>query len=291
MAAQLQFKDIKEILSKKALPLLTRDVPEPSSPGDVRVGCSGWQYAHWRGSFYPAAMPQREWLRHYTSVFDTVEINNTFYRLPEASTFAAWRRRTPDDFVIAIKASRYLTHLKKLRDPAEPVARLFDRARHLGSRLGPVLYQLPANFRRDLDRLRDVLATLPRTLRAGRGSCPVRHAFEFRDPSWYDPATFALLARYGVAVCLHDKAGSSIRDQVTAPFVYIRFHGPGGTYSGSYDDEALTGWAVWIRREAAAGRDVYAYFNNDPQAAAVRNARSLRAKIRPVQSVIRSDRS
>ena len=134
-----------------------------------RIGCSGWNYAAWRGHFYPADLPASRWLERYASSFDTVEVNNTFYRLPEASTFAAWRRQTPSRFVIAVKASRYLTHLKRLKEPVEPVARLFARCSRLGSKLGPVLYQLPGNFHRDLERLESFLQALPR-------ACPSRVA-------------------------------------------------------------------------------------------------------------------
>jgi uncharacterized protein YecE (DUF72 family) len=231
-------------------------------------------------NFYPADLPLREWLAFYTRTFETVEINNTFYRLPESRTFSAWRRGTPDGFVIAVKASRYLTHLKKLRDPQEPVKRLFARVRFLGRRLGPVLYQLPGQFRRDLGRLEELLTILPTSARLANTTVAVRHAFEFRDASWYEPDTFDLLRRFGAALCLHDKAGAAIGDVVTAPFVYIRFHGPSGQYAGSYDEATLARWAAWIHEQIRQTRDVYAYFNNDPDAAAVRNAQTLRALVR-----------
>ena len=158
----------------------------PTAPGEIRVGCSGWQYGHWRGGFYPADLPQSRWLEHYASVFDTVEVNNTFYRLPEASTFAAWRDRTPPGFLFSVKASRFLTHMKKLKDPEEPLSRFFERASALERRLGPVLYQLPPRWPKNLERLELFLTALP----AGR-----THVVEFRDPSWYAEDVFAAVKK------------------------------------------------------------------------------------------------
>jgi len=249
----------------------------------LRIGCSGWNYKSWKGRFYGPAIPASRWLRHYATVFDTVEVNNTFYRLPEADTFAAWRAQTPASFLMAVKASRFLTHMKRLRDPAEPLDRLFSRARSLGSRLGPVLYQLPANFHLDLERLEQFLDALPSQLRvpAKQGSATVRlrHVLEFRHPSWYVPATFELLERRSAALCLHDKAGSTIDRPFAGPFVYVRFHGPTGDYHGSYTPQVLQVWAHRLAEQAARGRDVFAYFNNDPDAIATENARSLKAHL------------
>jgi uncharacterized protein YecE (DUF72 family) len=166
----------------------------------IHIGCSGWQYRHWRGDFYPAELPQSLWLEYYAERFDTVEINNTFYRLPEAPTFAAWGRRAPRGFVYAVKASRFLTHMKKLKDPEEPLQRFFTRARRLEHAFGPVLYQLPPNMHVNLERLSTFLQALPRTR---------RHAIEFRDPSWYVDEVFAELERHKVALCLHDMKGSA----------------------------------------------------------------------------------
>ena len=247
----------------------------------VRVGCSGWNYKSWRGPFYPATLPTRNWLPHYASVFDTVEVNNTFYRLPEARTFAAWGGATPPGFLMAVKASRYLTHLKRLREPEEPLSRLFERASALGTRLGPVLYQLPATFVRDLDRLATLLAVLPRQWpMAANGRQPARrrltHVIEFRHPSWYVEETFDLLRRARVSLCLHDKEGSAIAEPTVGPVTYVRFHGTSGQYHGSYGGPALSRWASRLAEEARDGRRVYAYFNNDPEAVAVRNALTLR---------------
>src|SRR5581483_166254 len=173
----------------------------PSSvPACPRIGCSGWQYKHWRGDFYPRELPTSRWLEFYASHLDTVEVNNSFYRLPEAPVFAAWKRRAPDGFIYAVKASRFLTHMKKLKDPAEPLERFFSRASHLGRTLGPVLYQLPPHWPVNVDRFKVFLEHLPRRR---------RHVVEFRDPSWYTDAIYALLEQHQVALCLHDMKGSA----------------------------------------------------------------------------------
>ena len=246
----------------------------------ARVGCSGWQYKHWRGEFYPADLPASRWFEFYASVFDTVEINNTFYRLPEEKTFEAWAARAPKGFLFAIKASRFLTHMKKLKDPEEPLNRLFSRMRPLGRHLGPILYQLPPGWKVDLDRLEQFLPLLPRR---------ARHAIEFRDPSWYRGDTLELLSRFRVALCLHDMresatprvrvalAPSSVEGPaLSGSFVYVRFHGAAGSYSGSYTDRRLAEWADWLHGQRASGADVYAYFNNDVGGHAPRNAVTLR---------------
>jgi uncharacterized protein YecE (DUF72 family) len=232
----------------------------------VNVGCSGWQYPHWRGDFYPAELPASRWLEHYAQRFDTVEINNSFYRLPEASTFAAWRRRAPAGFLFAVKASRFLTHMKKLKDPEEPIARFFSRAAQLGRSLGPVLYQLPPRWPLNLERLQVFLDALPRRR---------RHVIEFREPSWYDDRVFALLERHGVALCLHDMHGSASGRLSIGPFVYARFHGP-SQYSGSYSHAAVEEWADWLAERAAEGKRVFAYFNNDTGGHAPKDAARLR---------------
>ena len=236
-----------------------------------RIGCSGWNYASWRGTFYPRDVPARAWLEYYAERFDTVEVNNTFYRLPERATFAQWSRRAPPRFLMAVKASRFLTHMKRLRDPEEPLDRLFSRASALGAHLGPVLYQLPARFTIDLARLDAFLSALPRRV----GSHRVLHVMEFRDPSWYVAETFDVLKEQRVALCLHDKAGSRLDGPFDGPFVYVRFHGTSGHYQGSYPEATLEGWARRLAEQVRDGRRVFAYFNNDPGAAAVENARTL----------------
>ena len=238
--------------------------------GRLRVGCSGWQYKHWRGNFYSHDLPQKRWFEHYSSIFDTVEINNSFYRLPEETTFANWAARAPASFLFAVKASRYLTHMKKLKDPDEPVNRFFSRARALKRHLGPVLYQLPPGFKLDLPRLEYFLQILPRD---------VPQVLELRDSTWYTDEVFALLDKHAVALCLHDMPGSATGRLRVGPFVYVRFHGASGRYDGSYPDDRLSDWAGWLDTQISTGVDVYAYFNNDVGGHAPRNALTIRRQL------------
>lgn len=228
-----------------------------------RVGCSGWQYKHWKGDFYPADLPQRQWLEYYARHFDTVEVNNSFYRLPPEGVFESWRARTPAKFLFAVKASRFLTHMKKLKDPEEPVERLFSRAGELRSKLGPVLYQLPKQMPKNVERLAAFLAMLPRR---------VKHAIEFREPSWYDDEVMRLLRHHNVALCLHDMPGSATERAITARFTYVRFHGTTGRYNGAYADAALDDWADWLVARNVPG---FVYFNNDVGGHAPRDAKKL----------------
>ncbi len=234
---------------------------------DSYIGTSGWIYKHWRGVFYPADLSQGRWFEFYAQRLATVEINNTFYRLPEEGTFDGWREQAPEGFVYALKASRYITHLKKLKDPVEPVARFMGRAERLGAHLGPVLYQLPPNWRLNLERLEAFLAALP----AGRLG-----VFEFRHPSWLVEPTFALLERYGVGYCISDMPGLGSPVRATGRLAYIRLHGPGRAYEGSYSEAELAQWAERARGFMAEGRPAYVYFNNDAEGHAVRNALRLR---------------
>jgi uncharacterized protein YecE (DUF72 family) len=233
-------------------------------PVRFRIGCSGWQYKHWKGNFYPADLSQRQWLEHYARHFDTVEVNNSFYRLPDEGVFRGWRARVPSDFVFAVKASRFLTHMKKLKDPGEPVARLFSRARELGRKLGPVLYQLPRQMPRNDHRLGAFLRVLPRG---------IRHTIEFRHPSWYHVEVLRMLRARNVALCLHDMTDSMAPREVTATFVYVRFHGATGRYDGAYPGEVLEQWAGWLKN---VGRPAHVYFNNDIGGHAPRDALTLK---------------
>ena len=233
----------------------------------ARVGCSGWQYKHWRGDFYPSELPTTRWFEHYAAHFDTVEINNTFYRLPEEATFRRWAERAPVRFLFAVKASRFLTHMKKLKDPEEPLERLFDRMRPLGRHLGPVLYQLPPGWKPDRNRLEHFLQALPKG---------VRHVLEFREPTWYGQEVTELLEKYRVSRCLHDMKGSATGMTRVGPCVYVRFHGPSGTYSGGYPKDRLARWADWLNEQRRDGIEVYAYFNNDVGGHAPRDAVTLR---------------
>lgn len=236
----------------------------------IRIGCSGWNYRHWRGPFYPAGLPQRDWFAHYAAHFDTVEINNSFYRLPRTETFAKWRDQARPGFCYAVKANRYLTQAKKLKECEEPLARMMAPFRALEPRLGPILYQLPPRFRINLERLESFLALLPPD---------VTSVFEFRDTSWYTPETLALLDRHGASFCVHDMAGSATERIAAGPVAYLRFHGAGGKYWGRYPDEALLSWAGWMAGQARAGRPVWAYFNNDIGGAAIEDAQTLKAMV------------
>jgi uncharacterized protein YecE (DUF72 family) len=238
----------------------------------MRIGCSGWQYASWRGRFYPRELAMARWLEFYAQAFDTVEVNNSFYRLPEKKTFANWAHRTPDGFLFAVKASRYLTHLKRLLTPGPPLRRLFSRVKGLGPKLGPVLYQLPGQMMKDVPRLAYMIKRLPRR-------ADVRHVIEFRHPSWYSADVFALLEASRVTLCLHDRTGSPIREPIVGPFMYVRFHGASGSYHGGYGRTMLDRWAAVLVEQARAGREVFAYFNNDPDAQATRDAIMLRTLV------------
>jgi uncharacterized protein YecE (DUF72 family) len=238
---------------------------------DVRafVGTSGWQYDSWRGPFYPEDAPKRAWLGLYTKRFATVEVNNTFYRLPGDATFEKWRAESPDGFVFVVKASRYITHLRRMRDPKESVDLLWSRARHLGDRLGPVLFQFPPKFAADAERLEAFLDVLPRGMRP---------AFEFRDASWSrDDRVLAALDAAGAAWVLVDRAGQIGPELVCGGWSYVRFH-QGGPVRPGYARAALERWADRI---AALGvEEVWAFFNNDPQAAAPRDAQVLSKLLR-----------
>lgn len=233
--------------------------------GRLLVGTSGWSYEHWRGTFYPPDLPARERLRYYADHFDTVEINATFYGLPAEQTVRAWHDSVPDDFVFALKGSRYLTHMRKLADPSGPVQRLFERLRPLGRKLGPVLWQLPPFLKRDDVLLEAFAAELPRE---------VRHAVEFRHESWLDAGVFAVLQRYNVAAA--HASGDFLRTDLTptADFTYVRFHGT-TRYHGSYTGAHLGPFADFLGERLAGGADCYAYFNNDAEGHAPVDARRL----------------
>jgi uncharacterized protein YecE (DUF72 family) len=239
--------------------------------GCLFLGTSGYVYPHWRGRFYPADLPVRAWLPFYARHFDTVELNNPFYRLPAKAAFRAWRAAVPDDFVFAVKASRYLTHLKRLSAPRAPLDRLLRRMAPLGSTLGPVLFQLPPHARANMPRLQTFLRALERQPHVAN----LRAVLEVRHASWLVPETFERLGKAGVALCLHDARVQPVVGPVTADFVYVRRHGAPGP-SGSYAGATLRADARRIRGWLGEGRDVYVYFNNDGGGAAVRNALQLR---------------
>ncbi|MDB5717828.1 MAG: hypothetical protein JWM38_1255 [Sphingomonas bacterium] len=233
----------------------------------IRIGCSGWNYRHWRSAFYPDGLPVKRWFAHYAEAFDTVEINNSFYRLPSAETFAAWRDQAPPGFRYAVKANRFLTQAKKLKDCAEPIARFLAPVRALGETLGPILYQLPPRFRANPERLDQFLALLPRD---------IHHVFEFREPSWHSDEILAVLDRHGASFCTHDMPGMAVPRWATGPIAYVRFHGTEGKYWGRYDPAALRDWRDWMLDQSRLGREVWAYFNNDIHAHAIADALALR---------------
>jgi uncharacterized protein YecE (DUF72 family) len=213
-------------------------------PSSIRVGTSGWIYAHWRGRFYPQEMRSKDWFAHYARHFDSVEINNSFYRLPSEQAFHAWREQAPPGFVYAVKASRFLTHMKKLADPEEPIERILGRARHLGEKLP-----------------RDLL-----------------HVMEYRRADWLCDEVFTLMRELNIGLCIHDLLPDHPR-VITSNVVYVRFHGAGAKYAGNYTRRHLLQWAKWMNEQVRAARNVYAYFNNDAEAHAVRNAQTLRRLI------------
>jgi len=245
---------------------------------ELRIGCSGWHYKSWRGRVYPEELPTTAWLREYTKRFTTVEINNSFYRLPSEETFAAWRAQVPRGFVFAVKASRFLTHIKRLRDPEEPLERFLTHAKPLGPTLGPVLYQLPPRWFPDEERLRVFLETLPTRIMP-RSRQRLYHVLEFREPRGYEPWVIDLLSEYNVTMCVHDMPGSESPLLTIGPIVYVRLHGRGRKHGGSYPDEVLGEWAGWLMHAMATGRDAYVYFNNDMNGFSVHDATRLRAQI------------
>jgi uncharacterized protein YecE (DUF72 family) len=239
----------------------------------VHIGCSGWNYAGWKQEFYKG-LPARLWLEHYAKHFDTVEVNNTFYRLPNRNAVANWERTAPPGFLFAVKASRYLTHVKRLRDLGPGLERFYERLEPLARspKLGPILWQLPPTFQRDDDRLAVALERLP----AGQ-----RHCFEFRHPSWFAEEVYALLRAHGAALVIGDRPEvKQFQAHVfTAPWTFVRLHFCARGRRGNYSETELREWARRFRAWSAE-REIFAYFNNDWEVFAVRNALRLRALLR-----------
>ena len=229
------------------------------------IGTSGWNYDDWKGRFYPEDLPSSRWLEYFVQHFSTVEINFSFYKWPDREQFAKWAQETPDDFIFAVKASRYLTHRKKLKDPAQPVERTITSVRGLGDKLGPVLFQLPPHWKVNVQRLREFLALLPRD---------IRYAFEFRDPTWLVDEVFDLLSEYGVANCIMAAPDLPRVMRVTAPFSYIRMHSGGAETESKFTERQLRWWAEQIKAMLNT-MDVYVYFNNDYKGFALENAQRL----------------
>jgi uncharacterized protein YecE (DUF72 family) len=239
----------------------------------LRIGCSGWNYDHWRnGVFYPPRCPPRKWLEFYARHFDTVEINATFYRLPRREAVANWVTGSPATFLFAVKMSRYITHIKRLRDLGSGVQLFYDRIAPLvrSPKLGPVLWQLPASFRRDDERLGATLAALP----------PGRHCFEFRHESWFVPEVTSLLREHGAALVFGDHPQRSFQTrELTADWTFVRFHSGARGLRGNYSESELEEWAQQLEQWRDGGIDVYAYFNNDWEGFAIRNALWLKERL------------
>ena len=227
------------------------------------VGTSGWQYGHWKRVFYPERLPQRMWLQYFAERFQTVEVNNTFYSLPETSVFERWRATTPADFVFALKMSRYLTHLKRLHAPAEPVARFMERAGVLGTKLGPILIQLPPRAQASPQLLEDTLV---------RFEPSVRVAVEFRDETWFSQETFDVLERHRAALCLADSPRRKQPIRRTADWGFVRFHEGTGAQAPGYQRDVLGRWVARVAEIWPRDADVYVYFNNDAAGYAITDA-------------------
>jgi uncharacterized protein YecE (DUF72 family) len=234
----------------------------------IHIGTSGWHYKHWMSVFYPSGTPSSELFKFYSKHFNTVEINNSFYKLPTIETFEKWKDAAPKKFRFAVKASRFITHMKKLKDPRASTAKFFLATEHLVPKLGPILFQLPPRWHLDIQRLKNFLSAIP---------IGYRYVFEFRDATWLSPNVYQLLRDYNAGFCVHDFAEMKVPREITAKFTYVRFHGPTSTkYAGSYSDSQLQRWAEWIAEQRTSLEAVYVYFNNDPGAAAVRNALTLK---------------
>jgi uncharacterized protein YecE (DUF72 family) len=231
------------------------------------IGTSGWYYPHWQIKFYPDNLTRSHWLEYYSRHFDTVELNNTFYQLPADKTFKAWQISTPASFIFAVKASRFITHIRRLRNMDDALDRFITRVQLLKQKLGPLLYQLHPQMKRDDKLLEDFLSLLP----AG-----FQHVFEFRDNSWFDDRIFQLLNKYNAGFCIYDMPDSNTPLISTADFAYIRFHGSQELYGSNYRDSELKRWAELIKDNFSRLGNIYIYFNNDNQAFAVKNATSLK---------------
>jgi uncharacterized protein YecE (DUF72 family) len=254
-------------------PIARQAAPEPSRSAatrpEIRIGTSGWHYRSWHGPFYPARLKIKDFLSYYVQRFDTAEINNSFYRLPTEKAVQAWHNSTPKRFLFAWKASRFITHMKRLKGIEESIDLVFGRMDALGDKFGPVLFQLPPTFKADAEtreRVARCLSLVPK----GR-----RCAFEFRHPSWYEEDTFRILRDHNAALCISDHADAPAPWEATADFVYVRAHGTNGRYAGSYSAEILQDWTHRIADWRGQERSVYVYFDNDIKSAAPGDAQTL----------------
>jgi len=230
---------------------------------EIRIGTSGWSYKHWIGPFYPTGMPAKEMLAFYAEHFDTVELNNSFYHLPSSKTYKNWRDTVASDFVFAVKGSRFITHMKKLKAPKTSTKKFFAHAAHLEKKLGPILFQLPPRWKCNLERLAKFVDALPENY---------FYAFEFRNDTWFTKDVYYLLERHNVALCIYHQTGYDSPIEVTANFVYVRLHGTESKYGGSYPKSALKEWAKRIKKWRSDVKEICFYFNNDPEGQAIKNA-------------------
>ncbi len=238
--------------------------------GDVHIGTSGWHYDHWQGAFYPEDMKKSDFLEFYSKRFHTAEINNTFYQLPDKKTLVNWRDIVPKSFIFSVKASRYITHMKKLKDPRKPLSTFFKRIDALGNTLAPILFQLPPHWKCNPERLKSFLELLPDEH---------LYTFEFRDTSWFCDEVYDILEEHGAAFCIYELAGRLSPKQITADFIYIRLHGPGEAYEGLYGKRALAGWAGAFSAWRNKGFTVYCYFDNDQNGYAAQDAATLQTML------------
>ena len=239
---------------------------------EIRIGTSGYSYKHWRGRYYPDELKPSEWLRYYLRDFDTVELNNTFYHLPTEDAFDNWRKSVPPDFLFAVKGSRFLTHMIKLKEPERGLVNFMPRAERLKKKLGPILWQLPPKWNANAERLQTFLSLLPRKH---------RYAFELRNPTWMNDDIQAVLRKHNAAFCIYELAGYQSPLEITADWTYIRLHGPTRfKYQGSYSDQQLYEWSERIRAWSKKMKAIYVYFDNDDSAYAVENALTLKRMVK-----------
>lgn len=233
---------------------------------DILIGTSGWSYNHWQGHFYPENIAHKDMLKYYVKNFPTVEINNSFYHLPDKKTLQNWHESVPDNFIFTAKASRYITHMKKLKDPKNSLSAFFDHINVLDDKLGPILFQLPPHWGMNIERLSEFLDVL---------SDDYRYAFEFRDQSWHSSEVYDLLSKHNASLCIYELDGFLSPKEITTDFVYVRLHGPNGAYQGNYDTHTLSGWAGAFSTWSSQNLKVYCYFDNDEVGYAAQNALKL----------------
>jgi|SRR5436190_2586088 len=249
----------------------------------IRIGTSGWHYKHWIGRYYPEKMRPADMLSWYLRDFDTVELNNTFYRLPEETSFDTWRTSVPRDFVFAVKGSRFLTHMIKLKDAERGIVNFVPRAQRLGRKLGPILWQLPPKWNVNVERLEDFLSKLPHG---------IRYAFELRNTTWMTDRVYEVLQKHNAAFCIYELAGFQTPLEITAKWTYIRLHGPTQRkYQGSYSDAQLARWAERIEDWSRKLDRIYVYFDNDDSAFAVNNALTLKRLVNTFNAASRPRRA